>query len=148
MATDARGALSTNLRPLTHEFYQLHREDPDYDGLSLREVHQICKATLVFLKEMLGNDSLPTIHIKHFGKFTVYEGKIRNKLAENEGLFKAGRRNEKDYLELRQKYNHFLHLISTKEESPSQGFVLIDDVEKVKKVRATERARNKYKTNK
>jgi|TARA_R110000744_G_scaffold69536_3_gene141119 nucleoid DNA-binding protein len=63
---------------LIEEFYLQERDK--YPGVSLEEFKDIITSPWQYVKQEMETSELPTIRLKYFGTFQVYEGRARNML--------------------------------------------------------------------
>ncbi len=67
-------------------FYDKIKEK--YPDLTYSDVETIIKTPFRFIKLQLERPEMPTVLIKYFGKFTVFPGKLRTLIKENDFDFK------------------------------------------------------------
>lgn len=91
---------------LQEEFYQQIRED--YPDLTLEQVKDICNSPWLFLKRKMESGDLPTMRLKYFGTFQVYQGRAKNMLNSLNKRFKDNTIDHKQYFKLKKMIEKFL----------------------------------------
>lgn len=82
---------------LIEQYYEKIKEN--YPDLSFDELKKIVSAPFSFLKQEMASPELPTIRLKYFGTFVVYEGRAKYILERTEESFRKGNITEKLYNE-------------------------------------------------
>jgi nucleoid DNA-binding protein len=110
------------------KLYEEQKEN--FPDLSHTKFREICRNSLNLIKDSLENPLLPTVKIRHFGSFAVYEGKIKEMLARNEAGFKGGHRKEARYLEAKRWFEEVLEFIQERRIIDEPKIIyLTDDTE-------------------
>jgi len=91
---------------LIEDFYKEEKEK--YPELTIEQVKEICFGPWRFLKKEMESGDLPTVRLKYFGTFQVYEGRARNMLHTIEKRFKFHKISPKQYFKLKEMLERFL----------------------------------------
>ena len=91
---------------LIAEFYE--KEKDKYPGLTLEQFKDICQNPWRYTKREMESGELPTIRLKYFGTFQVYQGRAKNMLENLKKRFKMHKIDPKQYFKLKEMLEKFL----------------------------------------
>lgn len=76
-----------------------------YPNLTKDQIEAIIKHPFRYIKSQLEKPSMPTVLIKYFGKFTVFPGKLRTLIKENDTKFRFNQISLEVYKERNETYS-------------------------------------------
>lgn len=80
----------------------------DYPNLGFDELKKIVSSPFQFLKDEMASEELPTIRLKYFGTFAVYNKRAEHILKRVEAMYERGTITTKLYEQRKKMINDFL----------------------------------------
>ena len=91
---------------LIEEFFE--RNKYKYPDMTLKQMKEVCFTPWSYTKKNIESGELPTIRLKYFGTFQVYEGRARNMLHNLKQRFKFHKIDPKQYFKLKEMLEKYL----------------------------------------
>lgn len=91
---------------LIAEFHKLNKDK--YPDIDLEQAKEICNGPWKFIKQEMESGELPTIRLKYFGTFQVYQGRAKNMLDKLKERFRYNKVERSEFYRIKEMLEKFI----------------------------------------